>query len=67
MQTVRFRQFVIEIYRGTHRLQPVSAIPNTSLFLEILDMISTHWRLFETCLDMVTKSEFGPVAPVQKR
>lgn len=51
----------------THLLHPVSAIPSTSLLLEILDMISTHCRLFDTCLDIVTKSELGPVAPKQQR
>ena len=50
----------------TYLLHPVSAIPNTSLLLEILDIISTHCRLFDTCLDIITKSELGPVAPSQQ-
>ena len=65
------RDFVWEEFRFwqlmTHLLHPVSAIPNTSLLLEILDIISTHCRLFDTCLDIVTKSELGPVAPEKQR
>ena len=50
---------------GIYLLQPVNAMPNTSFVLEILDIISTHCRLFATCLDIDTKSLFGPVAPKQ--
>ena len=45
---------MLRVQSDTRLLQPVNAIPNTSFVLEILDIISTHCRLFETCFDMDT-------------